>query len=371
MTVQCLAPWVNLHISTAEQVKPCCRGAGIEAAIPSISSYVQGTYPALEVLKQGLLSDEEPIACMGCQERNWYSEFEDATDTALKEPQLKLQSIDLRWSNLCQLTCLYCDGAFSSSWAAINTKTEQKKSYRISTDKSVLLEMVDRSKQTIKRVSLLGGEPLLIKENLMVLEMLRPDVKVDVFSGFNLDLDNNPIYQKLITMPNVQWSISMETLGDKFEFVRRNAQWSRQVHNLKKLQEQSSSKYTPSFQSQFCVYSATCIEDLYLLAADLGYTINWNWLSFPDQLDFSSFPDEHKIKALDQFENVKKLRHVDDCIPVVDHLVDNITASFGKGSWHSVKRCVEWHQQREHIYFQNDRNFLSLWPEFEHSTLGP
>jgi len=358
-----MAPWVNIHVGTAENLQPCCAGAGISHTLDHLPEYFSNSNQDLIEIKRAFLDQQTPAACEGCQEFNWYSQFAYQAPTEINN--FTLLSLDLRWSNTCQLTCMYCNAGQSSAWAAVQNKSTSIPivSNRIR-DKNILIDLIHQHRSSIQRVSLLGGEPLLIKENIKVLDLLPADVEVSIFTGLNVDLDTNPIYQRLITMPNVFWTVSMENVGEKFEFVRRNACWKKQVENIDQLILEKQSQYTVTFQGQFCVYSATSITELYDFVQNRDIKINWNWLDSPYQLDFTNFPDRYKSIAIQQLCDIKSHTHTMFYSPQVDHLIQKIEHSLALGSDMHLNECIQWHQDQESRYFSNQLDFQTLWPEF-------
>jgi organic radical activating enzyme len=358
----CIAPWINLHIDTQEQIKPCCKGAGIALPLDDIDSYLQNNYQALTSLQKQLSQNQQPEGCVGCQEKNWYGEFLDM-DVDLTRP-LNLKSLDIRWSNTCQLTCTYCNENQSSSWGAKFKKNIPIKNNRILNGKQKLLDLIDAQKSQIHRLSLLGGEPLLIKENQVILEKISPNTKIEIFTNLNCDLKNNYVFSMLIERPNVQWMVSMENVGKKFEFVRRNASWKKQVNNIEQLIQKSQSKTTVTLQSQFCVYSATSMLELYQWTKNYNLKINWNWLNHPKPLDFSLFPDRFKLLSLDQIDQVNHMTSRYDFEYNIDWIADKILETMNQSHEDHVERCFLWHQEQERKFFDNEMDFKNLWPEY-------
>ena len=209
---------------------------------------------------------------------------------------------------------------------------------------------------------MLGGEPLLLKENLKLLDAIDENTGVEIFTNLNVDLDNNEIYQRLIGRSNVNWYVSMETVKEKFEFVRRGAVWQQQVENLNKLSRTAPKSL--SLQSQYCVYSAFDLVDLFDFCSEFdNASVNLVCDNFNIQvLDIFSYPQEFKIQALEQLNKCSELypnfSHVlvparEKMINSMDTVVPNI-----------VQNCVKWHQNTESKFFNNQFNFVDLWPQF-------
>ena len=155
----------------------------------------------------------------------------------------------------------------------------------------------------------------------------------------------------------------MENVGKKFEFVRRGAIWDRQVKNIDYLISNKQSRSVCSFQSQFCAYSATSVNELYDFVKDRDIKINWNWLGSPSALDFVNFPDRIKYISLDQLERTRSYQSRFSYVPQVDEIINRLHKSLGQGSEKHLSICKQWNKSIESRYFHNQFNFESLWPE--------
>jgi len=356
----CIAPWVNLHISQKNQIKPCCGGRGI---FESIENYTAGNDNNLNQLKQDLLDGKSTSFCDGCVEKEWYSEFLDQDLKVDKLEDFILKSVDARWGVTCQLSCMYCNSNFSSTWRQLESKTIPIQPFKIYDDNiTEIFKLIDSNRNQLTRVSMLGGEPLLLKENLRLLDAINENTSIEIFTNLNVDLDKNEIFQKLITRKNVNWYVSMETIGQRFEFVRRGADWNLQVQNLQQLTSKSTSPVI--LQSQYCVYNALNLVELYDFANTFkNLTINLtSGVTKPAVLNFFLFPEPFKILALDQ---------VNQCINTYPdmsyHLIkikDLLESSMTTSTTDILNECIKWHQEQETKYFKNRFDFLELWPEY-------
>jgi organic radical activating enzyme len=363
----CVAPWVNLHVSTTESTKPCCGGNGFESEKLSKRdwNYFEKSNSKLIEIKQELLAGKTPTYCSNCKdERNWYSEF-------VKDPLIiseisgfNLWSIDARWNRTCQLSCTYCDESNSSKWAQLVSRQSVESD---SSPYNISQENIDKiyqlvSNNDIKRVSMLGGEPLLIKENIRLLESLKKSTGIEIFTNLNVVLNGNKLFERLVQRPNVQWYVSMETIGTKFEFVRRGADWNRQVQNLEKLTTEAQGGV--NLQSQYCVYNAFHLYELYEFA-DQYPRLNINWgsvMHHPQYLNFLNFPKLFKQQSLDEIDRCIK-KWPDKTHGLVD-IRQRIVDALDSTTPDIVEKCIKWHQQRESKFFNNQFNFVELWPEY-------
>ena len=120
----CVAPWVNLHVSTSNNTKPCCGGRGFETDTLSSDTwnYFEKSNHKLIKIKQELLAGNTPEYCTGCKgESNWYTQFVQQPLPITDVDDFVLQSVDARWNNTCQLSCTYCNSKDSSRWAQLSS----------------------------------------------------------------------------------------------------------------------------------------------------------------------------------------------------------------------------------------------------------
>lgn len=270
-------------MDTNGEVKPCCA-----ARVPfgnikdnSIKEIINGKLH-LEV-KQALLDGVKHSHCSYCYEaeaasgdstRHWFNQYTPVDNPALAD--YTLQMIDIRWSNHCNLRCLYCNPRSSSRIAEL-FNIQEKLSVRQWQDE--IMQMVRENILTIKHVYLLGGEPMLIKENLELLEMIN-DQEITLITNLALDNSANKIYAQLINKPNVIWSISLEHIGNKFEYIRNGANWNRVLENVNDLKHLRKNYY---FTMQYCLYSALDLHEILTTLTNIA-NVSLNMLVAPGQL---------------------------------------------------------------------------------------
>ncbi len=314
----CSAPWTSLFIDTNGEVKPCCASREPFGNIKNntVAEIING--PKHLSVKQALLDGIKTKHCSYCYEsealsgdstRSWFN-----NTTPVDNPQLKdykLQMIDIRWSNFCNLRCLYCNPNSSSSIAEhwIQNDFVFLKTHNIQFDRtnkqsvrawqSEIMQLVKDNILTIKEVYLLGGEPLLIKENLELINLIT-DQKVTLITNLSLDNTNNKIYKQLLTKPNVHWSISLENIGDKFEFIRNNASWKQIIHNIEELKKLEKNY---SFTMQYCMYSAFDLYETLQKLKQYG-NVDINLLIQPGLLVVTKFGEEICNLCIAQIEKV-------------------------------------------------------------------
>ena len=309
----CAFPFNSFFLCANGDVKFCCSsrvelGNVNEQDIDDIMLSSKATE-----IRQSILSNEWHMENCGlCYEQeNVYSgtserlggEMEFYWDElkGINDPEhYKLQRFDLRWSNTCQLACNYCFEYFSSRWANINgVKINANKE----TSEQKVLEFISKNKNNIKNINLLGGEPLLQKQNKPVFDML-PDARYYILTNLSSELETNSNAQKLLTMPNVDWGVSFETIGDKFEYVRHGAKWDKLLHNIRYVKEKTGKKLNT--HSLWCVYNALDLMEFcdYVVDSECFDGVYWQAMSSHPALSVFSQSTEFKTRALEELTRV-------------------------------------------------------------------
>ena len=240
----CPMPWTGLMYNLDGKVKNCIRSdenTGLLGNIKDapIEEILLGT---TNVIKQTNITNNTPVlGCHTCYElehgkkgfdiisdRIFYiREFKKTPLTTYQVNNFDLQTIDVRWTNLCNFACVYCGSEFSSKWAdelgkKIEQPTEQQqKDFR---------EYIYRHAKQLKHVYLAGGEPLLMKENLELLKELNPDVNLRI--NTNLSKVNTGMFDAVCEFKNVHWTVSVETIEEEFEYIRFGGKWNDFLDNL-------------------------------------------------------------------------------------------------------------------------------------------
>lgn len=371
----CYAPWTNIHINTTGRYKTCCAGTdeiGDLRIIP-IKDLLSST--TLNGIKSSLHQNHTHTNCTICarqeqhssvSERTWYNNI--AEHQAIELDQItaqNIQNLDIRWSNTCNLSCVYCDHEASSQWAALKQQPVERLDY--SNTLPGLLEFIDNNRATIKNLALLGGEPLLQKENDALLDVIANHVHINVITNLSVPLENNRIFQKLLAKDNVMWDISFETVEDRFEYVRHGSSWPLMLKNIQYLKQATKDKpgHNIGITSQYSVYNAMNLSELHQYFADNDLPMmRWNELHYPDVLSVSSLPKDYLNKAIAELESSKQYHYM----PVQERFLADMANSLQNinSSNQDCKKLYQWHMVQEQTYWPNTKlKFEDLWPEYQ------
>jgi len=370
----CYAPWTNLHINPQGDYKLCCAGQVSLGDLRKTSINDVLNSPKITKIKQSIIENQYHRNCEICvnqekhsdsSERDWYNdiaqnqpiELENVNDT-------HLQNLDIRWSNTCNLSCVYCGQDASSQWAALKKLPQERIDY--SNTMPDILKFIESNKKTLKNLALLGGEPLLQKENEQLLDVIDKDLHINVITNLSVPLENNKIVKKLLEKNNVVWDISFETINEKFEYVRHGGSWELMTKNIRYLQEVAKEKpgHLIGITGQFSVYNALDLSEVNRFFYENNFPQpRWNELTYPIILSVANLPKHLIDKSIKELENSvqyitwpRQKKFLQDLANNL-RLVDNTTQD--------CKSLVDWHINQENTYWPDFKyKFVDLWPEY-------
>lgn len=358
----CPLPWTSVYIEPDGRVDSCCIARNNLGNLhkTNLQNIVSGAKNIQ--IKQEMLAGQRAPGCKVCyapgdnisQGRKYHRdnqlvEFDDwhPDKTFFDQPEnFKLQYADLRFRNTCNYGCVYCGPKLSSTWAS------ELKQF-VNTDESAVADVtqyfVDNASD-LRKVYLAGGEPLLIKENQIILEKLlevNPECRLTVNTNLSM-IRGNRIFELLTHLPNVSWLISAEDMGDKYNYIRYPGDWNVFVENLDLLKVSIPATHQVKFNLVFFALNAKTIWDYVDFLLDNSHARDYNdlnlaYINYGHQFvwcDARALPASYiaEVKEIiaqrpptgTKFD--QELQYVLDCldVPVSDHgyhnLFDNLAA---------------------------------------------
>lgn len=175
-------------------------------------------------------------------------------------------SIEVFFQNTCSLSCLYCKGELSSKIASEEKqyndnqwlRTTGKINYSFKNDfknvdvfSSLFFKWLEKNVTKLKRLQVLGGEPLLQEEFYKTIEILNnnesPDLELTVISNLMVP---DVLFEKFISEGNnlmknkkikeIHINASIDGWGPEAEYVRAGLKINEFENNMKKLLERTN-----------------------------------------------------------------------------------------------------------------------------------
>ena len=376
----CAAPWRSLHINFLGQTKTCC--AGDPGMLGSLTEQTIEEILSSEVLvdiKKTILKGElHPKYCHNCiqsekygsSERDWHNNLNQdfdifSTDIHEHKPVL----IDVRWNTTCNLSCNYCSPWCSSKWASI--RDEQTPDTSIREYYTQVVDYINKNIETVKEVALVGGEPLLLKENIPLLEILPDDVLVTVITNLSINFEKNKIAQKLLSRKRTGWSISFDNIGERFEYVRYGGNWNLLDQNVSTVSDLiNHAEHHGGIHAVYNLYNCTRLCELKQYSIDKKINIHWQTLHFPDMFDPLKHSVEIRNAALDEIYNLENKFTLDQhdtnfLHSVKSALEHSLTQKTDLITESRVRHeFLDWTDKLESQWHPNSKGqFIKLWPE--------
>jgi len=280
----CSLPFTEIFLGADGMVKTCCSASQPlgNLNIDKIEDILQSDTATR--IRKNIIDGQWDPACVQCkrqESQNVRSERTNDLEEFVKEHEnfsadyFKPKKLDLRWSNTCNLACVYCYEYFSSKWA--NIKGITVNTLKDENENDFLL-YIEKNKITINNIMLLGGEPLLQKQNSALLDTI-PKANAYVLTNLAVPLKNNPLANKLISSNNVSYGVSFETVKDRYEYVRHGAEWSVFNNNLDYLVEKVEN-FAIDAHSLYSIYSAFNLVEFYeyILKKNVFRKVYWSLL---------------------------------------------------------------------------------------------
>lgn len=235
-----------------------------------------------------------------------------------------LLSADVKITNLCNFGCVMCDPESSSylyqQWSQNKSHPVIKKrlqilpthylesvrdSYISRTNYDLLEHMLDQEPRYLK---ILGGEPLIDPRLMKVLCSQSSDrkSKIKLYITTNGSQDLVKAHEKLQGYREINWIISLESVGKLQDYARKGSNWSIIEKNIDDFIKKNGNTH---LYLAYVIQSLTLmgLPDLLSWAHDRGVSVSTNLVVNPDFLGIKSLPTEMKKNLIEKLKAVVDL----------------------------------------------------------------
>lgn len=369
----CPIPWNHLEIQPNGDFRICCmcihepfgklkkEDNKTIANIKNTTLTEARNLPLIKELRQDMLNGKKNKMCNQCWDSeklglpskrlhmlNIYTEKFDCTDIdgQLDTEKFPIKYLDLRFGNLCNLTCRSCGPTESSLWVEdfhklsgkeISTMKHYKnKEYQIGKINNKIKILNDDGDFTwyenekfwkefkdhenfIDRLYFTGGEPTINKSHYRLLEYL---IQNGYSKKIKLEYNSNmvSIPEKLYTwweeFESVGIGCSIDGMNEYANYIRPPSQWEVLEKNLDRLGYSGSKKINSVISTTVSVFNILHVFDLIKWCLSKKYTnierfIKISMLEGPKHLSVKTLPYAQKLiiseKYNEFFEEIKKL----------------------------------------------------------------
>jgi MoaA/NifB/PqqE/SkfB family radical SAM enzyme len=327
MSRKCLYPFTNIVVNPNGTATPCCK-YNINKTDENIEK--QTLYdknikelffqPAMEDIRKQFNDNIEPTACQVCwdeeavgitslrQHRDniakWHNTHKSKYIGRFDDP--KIVTIDFKFSSLCNLKCRICGPYCSSKWLEESQETGEFHEHTIKIfakyadrkfiDNEINFEIFKELIPDLHIIEFYGGEPLMQPEHEKIMNILREYPLVERYKFDLLYNSNGTIYDQSVVdtwkkVGLVEFNISVDDIGPRFEYQRYPAKWDQVLENILKYKTNCGNNVKMNIYVTVSLYNIFYIDELIKFNAEnLKLPLRFNLLHFPDKMSIKNLP---------------------------------------------------------------------------------
>jgi MoaA/NifB/PqqE/SkfB family radical SAM enzyme len=409
----CLHPFTGLATREDGAICACCRSHPV-GFIDKQSLEEIWNNDTMKRIRRQVLNNEQPPECEPCfslekqgvksmRQRHIAGEIPEARSNlypnALDNLQddysmpVEIPTMELKLNNLCNLACRMCHPMDSTSWTDWGEikefyKKEENIMYAIVEEhglerKPFLDKFQDNPEwwaslekllPHFKRVEFAGGEPLMDPQHYKILDMLLPYAdQIEIKYATNLTMlgkGGRNIWEYWPKFKSVAVNVSIDGIGDVYEYIRSNASWKELNHNLRQIQTLTNiSRIVGAVTVQ--VSNILILDKMIELFLDkLGIIFHTHRVTYPRLLSAQVLPRPLKELAVMRLEAIKsrvpEFKMVKQYPELLEYTLgqiqDNINFLNSVDRNYLWSNCVEFNQKLDQS--RNSRTFTEVNPEF-------
>ena len=387
----CILPWVHLEIQQDGSVFPCCR-AQLYKPLGNVkdgSLLNSWNSPNQKELRLSMLKGVNSHYCTSCYQieekggrspRNKHNLFyqkeieridQTLDDGGVKEMSLKY--IGIRFSNLCNLECVYCNPIYSSRWAQTQKYPKDKIITYPFGAKGGVNKLVKENIDSLDTIYIAGGESLLEEEHFEFLEYLIGQKRTDINLVYNTNLTKltfgkKSILEKWKSFKNIILEASIDSEGERNDFIRTGSNWKKIEENIILIKKEAP-------EINFRLYITNTLLNVLYLPTFLKSSLQRGWVT-PKEVELNNVNDP-AFYAVSNLPQDLKEKCKDDLLEFIqEYLMARYSTEESVGLIIKIKGLInllkeetnptEWPKLRlelERLDSQKGLNFKATFPE--------
>jgi radical SAM protein with 4Fe4S-binding SPASM domain len=263
--VFCIIPWIGIHVYTNSKAYPCCV-AKKEFSIGNVKeNSISEIWNSdkIKAIRKSMLEGTPLESCEYCYKKeklkrpsdrnNFNQEFAqdihiiDTTNADGSLPSTDIKFWDIRYNNLCNLSCRSCGPLSSSSWYQVHNSINPDRKLAVplleaGDNQDAVFEQMQKNINQIDTIYFAGGEPAMIENFYKILELLIAKNRTDVRLRYNLNmtrltLKNKSLLELWSKFKHVSIGASLDAERDRAAYLRSGTVWKDIVTNRNAIAE--------------------------------------------------------------------------------------------------------------------------------------
>lgn len=243
----CPLPWTSLSVGARNVPRVCCHSTSGDSVVVEGEKLLSLNHNSR--IQEEMLLGKIPQECLGCynlEQSSCRSPRLDYLERFSFDMKAKpiIKYLDITVDNDCNLECVMCSPAYSQRISTFATKSlNAAETSKWAT--SLSMQQLDQILASVEMITITGGEPFISAKSKQIIEHVTLHPRV---SQITLRLFTNLTHlpQKLIEaiqkFKSVELILSIDSVGENYEFMRHPAKWSQVEKNLQWLCELGSPK---------------------------------------------------------------------------------------------------------------------------------
>jgi MoaA/NifB/PqqE/SkfB family radical SAM enzyme len=296
----CILPWVSVETSPMGEIRPCClamdpivddQGNAMHLATTTLSAAYNSDY--MKNLRQQFINGEKPETCSRCWNEEAAGRTSKRMNSVIRLKNLienidftsttsdNLIFLDLKLGNICNLKCRICGSFSSSKWSQeeidIYPNNQLARSNLVQgrwpRENKLFWEDLYDLLPYIRYLEFTGGEPFLIGEHF---DLLQQAVDRGLAGNIEIHYNTNTTVvpaKGLELWPHfklVEIALSIDDIGDRFEYQRYGAKWNQVEINLESFRQLRAD--SSNIKLQVCM--TINVQNVYYMNELIAWVVN-------------------------------------------------------------------------------------------------
>jgi len=334
----CIYPWIHLHAYPTGEAYPCCHAEMTYPVGNARHKTLEEIYrdAPMRELRNDMLNERPNPACGRCYEQEESGFFSGRRSAnkhhghhikRINDDKFQMSYWDIRFSNLCNLSCRSCGHIFSSSWYQDQSKiaggrwAEENKALnyagRTATD---MWEQLIPHLDYVEQIYFAGGEPLMMAEHYNILDELERRGRFDVRLIYNTNFTQTKLKDRVVfdywrKFDSVAVGASLDAMGPRAEYIRKGTEWDTVERNREQMMT-ICPKVDFYISPTLSIMNALHLPTFHKTWVDKGYIqpqdLNVNILQDPAHFRIDIAPIKYKQRIRQAYtEHLEWLRPLD------------------------------------------------------------
>jgi MoaA/NifB/PqqE/SkfB family radical SAM enzyme len=389
----CLYPFTHFQLDPDGRARPCCKykvgDPSWQKDVPKLPEVDIGELweqKEFQDLRDAFLRNERPSGCKACwdEEAAGIPSMRLTREKGGKEhpyatffhhiPRLYPKTLDLKLSNLCNLKCRICTPFLSTQWMKeiIDLKVSDMGDVKTFTSNAREKfsenpnneEILKQWAPSIEYLEFYGGEPLMQQEHDKILRIINEygtPSNTSLYYNTNGTICDEEFFKLWAPFKEVGINFSIDDIGSRFEFQRKNAKWDEVLQNISQYKELAA-KYNVNiilkFYTTVGILNVLYLKEFFEFIKDYDMQVVLNLVHYPHHYSIVNFPTEIKDIIKEKLLSIDVSNMLTAWSPSIDNIIN-----FMYGAEYDVKLLKTFFDKTQiHDEYRNE-SFSKTFPE--------